>query len=174
MLRPLVFNYEQDEEVKNLNGEFMLGDSLLVAPVVEQGMTNKLVYLPKGIWYDFWTGEKLEGGQYMVRKAALEECPIFVKGGSIIPMMAPGICLSDQMGEELYLDIYPDESGQVNDYLHYQDNGEDFAYLKGEYNLYRFGYKNKVCIEEMLHHGYGKKYKKVNKMDIVTKTNFLK
>ena len=174
MLRPLVFNYEQDEEVKNLNGEFMLGDSLLVAPVVEQGMTNKLVYLPKGIWYDFWTGEKLEGGQYMVRKAALEECPIFVKGGSIIPMMAPGICLSDQMGEELYLDIYPDESGQVNDYLHYQDNGEDFAYLKGEYNLYRFGYKNKVCIEEMLHHGYCKKYKKVNKMNIDTKTNFLK
>ncbi|MBQ5600055.1 MAG: glycoside hydrolase family 31 protein [Lachnospiraceae bacterium] len=165
MLRPLVLNYEKDENTKNLNGEFMLGDSLLVAPVVEQGMMKKLVYLPEGIWYNFWTGEKLEGTRYIICGAELDECPIFVKGGSIIPMIAPGRWAAEKKDEELYLDIYPDENGAVNEYLHYQDNGEDFAYLNGEYNLYRFTFKNGEYHTELLHEGYSGRYKKISCMD---------
>lgn len=172
MMRPLVLNYEDDEEAKNMNSEFMLGDSLLIAPVVEQGMTKKLVYLPNGLWYDFWTGEALEGGRYLIRNAELDECPIFVKGGSIIPIIEPGRCALESMSEALYLDVYPDESGNVNEYLHYQDNGEDFSYVSGEYNLYRLTYSDGVCGVEMLHHGYGKQYKTVERMDRNRKNTF--
>ncbi len=169
MMRPLVLNYEHDEAVKNLNGEFMLGDALLIAPVVEQGMNKKMVYLPEGLWYDFWTGEKLEGGQYVIRKAELDECPIFVKGGSIIPMAEPGRFASEKKDAVLYLDVYPDENGLVKEYLHYQDNGEDFAYLNGEYNLYRFGFKNGASEVEMLHQGYEGRYQAIQLMDMKMK-----
>lgn len=164
MMRPLVMNYEHDEEAKNLNGEFMLGDALLIAPVVEQGMTKKLVYLPDGIWYNFWTGEKLTGGGYHISNAELDECPIFVKGGRVIPMIAPGRWAAEYKDDELFLDIYPDENGEVSEYLHYQDNGEDFAYLNGEYNLYRFTYKKGECSTELLHEGYSGTYKKISRM----------
>ena len=173
MLRPLVLQYEDDEEVKNLNGEFMLGDSLLIAPVVEQGMNRKIVYLPKGLWYDFWTGEKMEGGRYMICKAELDECPIFVKAGSILPMAIPGRYVEEQKDKELYVDIYPDENGNAEEYLHYQDNGEDFAYLNGEYNLYRFTYMDGEVKTEMVHQGYIKAYKQIERMSMEMKKQIL-
>ncbi len=77
MSRPLVLEYEQDENVRNRNDEFMLGDRMLVAPVVEQGARERMVYLPEGTWYDYWTGEKKEGGCFFVRKAPLDVCPIY-------------------------------------------------------------------------------------------------
>lgn len=159
MLRPLVLNYEKDENVKNLNGEFMLGGSILVAPVVEQGMTQKLVYLPEGTWYDFWTKEKVQGGRYFIREAALDVCPIYVKAGSILPMYASRLTTMGEKDQELYLDVYPGEG--VCEYVHYQDNGEDFQYLEGEYNLYRFQVKNGELDVQMIHQGYEKKYEKI-------------
>ena len=58
VMRPLVLHYEDDENTKNLNNEFLVGENILVAPVVEQGATRRMIYLPKGIWYDFWTKEE--------------------------------------------------------------------------------------------------------------------
>ena len=82
-MRALVLNYEDDPNVHELNDEFMLGDQMLVAPVVEQGARQRMIYLPKGDWYDFWTGEKQEGGRYFVREAPLDLCPIYVKAGHL-------------------------------------------------------------------------------------------
>ena len=53
VMRPLVLHYEDDENTKNLNNEFLVGENILVAPVVEQGATRRMIYLPKGTWYDF-------------------------------------------------------------------------------------------------------------------------
>ena len=137
----------------------MLGGSILVAPVVEQGMTQKLVYLPEGTWYDFWTKEKVQGGRYFIREAALDVCPIYVKAGSILPMYASRLTTMGEKDQELYLDVYPGEG--VCEYVHYQDNGEDFQYLEGEYNLYRFQVKNGELDVQMIHQGYEKKYEKI-------------
>lgn len=163
MLHPLVLDYEKDENVKNLNGQFMLGDSILVAPVVEQGMRQKMVYLPEGNWYDFWTREKLEGNRYIIREAPLDVCPIYVKAGSILPMYAPKLSVSKEKDEELFLNVYP-ENGEC-EYIHYQDNGEDFAYLDGAYNLYHFKYSNGTISTEMLHQGYSEIYKHIQVVD---------
>lgn len=163
MLRPLVLNYEKDDNVKNMNTQFMLGDSILVAPVVEQGMNQKLVYLPEGNWYDFWTREKLEGNRYIIKEAPLDECPMYVKEGSIIPMYAPRLSVSKEKDDALFLAVYSDDC--ECEYVHYQDNGEDFAYLNGEYNLYSFKYQNNKLSTKMLHQGYADTYKTIQLAD---------
>ena len=154
LMRPLVFHYEKDENVKNLNNEFMVGDSILVAPVVEQGMRQKLVYLPEGEWYDYWTKEKVNGGQYIIREAGLDVCPVYVKAGSIIPKYPVRLSVSEAKDEKLILECY----GAEAEYVHYQDNGEDFKYRDGEYNSYRFVLKGDEVVTEILNQGYEKKY----------------
>lgn len=157
IMRPLVLNYDKDEEVKNLNGQFMIGDCLMAAPVTEQGMTNKLVYFPEGEWYDYWTGEKITGGQYKICHAGLDECPIFVKAGSIIPKYLPRLSTSEEKDRQLILEVYPQDA----EYVHYQDNGEDFAYRDGEYNLYQFRVTGNTLSVEMLHQGYEPVYEEL-------------
>ena len=85
IVRPLILNYPDDTEAVNMNDEFMVGDSILVAPVVNPGQVKKMVYLPEGEWYDYFTNDKYEGSQYIIVDAPIEKCPIFVKAGSIIP-----------------------------------------------------------------------------------------
>ena len=161
LMRPMVLQYERDEETRNLNGQFMLGDDLLAAPVVEQGAVRKMVYLPKGTWYDYWSGEKLTGGQYVVRKAALDEMPLFVRAGAVLPHYPEMDHVSPEKDRELILRLYPEEDGSVRDYLHYQDNGEDFAYRDGAYNLYRAAYRDgEVCVT-MEYRGYEPVYKDI-------------
>ncbi len=157
LMRPMVLQYEKDAETRNMNGQFMIGESLLAAPVVEQGATRKMVYLPEGDWYDYQSGEKLEGGRYVIRKAALEECPLFVKAGSIIPHYPEMDHVSKEKDKELILRVYPGEG----EYLHYQDNGEDFAYREGAYNLYHVVWKDGKAVVTLTHRGYAPVYEKV-------------
>lgn len=156
MLRPLVLEYEKDENLKNRNDEFMVGDRLLVAPVVEQGAREKMVYLPEGIWYDYWTGEKKEGKSFFVRKAPLDVCPVYVKAGAVIPKFPARLCVGEEKDDVLILEVYP---GQGT-YTHYQDNGKDFAYRQGAYNEYRIINENGSATVEKLHEGY-KEYGKI-------------
>ena len=156
-MRPMVLQYERDEETRNMNGQFMIGESLLAAPVVEQGANRKMVYLPEGTWYDYWSGERLEGGQYVIRKAALEECPLFVKAGGIIPHYPEMDHVSAAKDKELILRVYPGEG----EYFHYQDNGEDFAYRDGAYNLYRIVWKEGQVSVSLAHQGYAAVYEKI-------------
>lgn len=157
LMRPMVLQYEKDPETRNMNGQFMVGESLLAAPVVEQGATRKMVYLPEGEWYDYWSGEKLEGGQYVIRRAALNECPLFVKAGSIIPCYPEMDHVSGEKDRELILKVYPGEG----EYFHYQDNGEDFAYREGEYNLYHVAWKDGKVSVTLEHQGYAPAYEKI-------------
>lgn len=150
MMRPLVLEYEKDENVKNRNDEFMLGDEILVAPVVEQGAREKLVYLPEGIWYDYWTGEKKEGKSFFVRTAPLDVCPIYVKAGSVIPKYPARMHVGEDKDELLILAAYPGEGV----YRHYQDNGEDFQYRQGSFNEYLIKNKDGQVEVETLQEGY--------------------
>ncbi|MCM1087020.1 MAG: glycoside hydrolase family 31 protein [Muribaculaceae bacterium] len=151
ILRPLVLHYENDINVRNLNDEFLVGRQLLVAPVVEQGARKRMVYLPEGVWYDYWTHEQYSGSQYYLVDAPLDICPIFVKAGSILPK-AP---LQQYVGEienpPLILEIYPG----AGSYTHYRDNGEDFAYQDGAYHEYLFTTDGNGRLETVkLHEGY--------------------
>lgn len=157
VIRPLVLHYEQDKNTWNMNDEFLFGEQMLVAPVVEQGSVKKLLYLPEGVWYDYDTKERVEGGRYLVKDAPLDVCPIFVKAGSIIPNYEPMQYVGERTLDTLILDVYPGEGG----YVHYQDNGEDFAYQQGEYNLYEITLKDDTLEINRTHAGYQQVYQKI-------------
>lgn len=152
VMRPLVLHYAQDPETWNLNGEFLVGEHLLVAPVLEQGATRKMVYLPEGTWYDFNDGSAYVGGQYHLVEAPLDVCPMFAKEGSMIPTWDVQQYVGEHDRGTLKLLVFPGHEGR---YVHYRDNGEDFAYRDGAYTLYEFCRNAAGGVDmNLLHEGY--------------------
>jgi len=134
IMRPLVLHYAGDKNVHEINDEFMFGENILVAPILEQGKKYRALYLPKGQWIDYWTKELVEGEQIIIKNAPLDTCPIYIKAGSIIPNYPEQSYVGEKEIKELSLDVYPGEGH----YSHYMDDGESFNYRNGEYTLYEF------------------------------------
>ena len=84
--RPLVFDYQDDPTVRDIDDEYLLGSDLLIAPVIAPGTTSRQVYLPAGSWYDWHTGELVGGGRYLVAPTPMERIPIYARGGAVIPL----------------------------------------------------------------------------------------
>ncbi|MDF2911337.1 MAG: family 31 glycosyl hydrolase, alpha-glucosidase [Sporolactobacillus laevolacticus] len=165
MIRPLLLHYQNDPRTYEVNDEFLCGENILVAPVVEQGAKARLVYLPEGDqWVDYWTKETIAGGSYIVKEAALDLCPIYIKAVSFLPLYPVQNYVGEKEIDQLTLDVYPPEEGQSSTYSHYQDDGESFDYQKGVFNLYEFsahksdsGNELHVSIKKK-HDGYKKGY----------------
>lgn len=134
VMRPLVMHYENDTNVHEINDQFLFGENILVAPVMEQGKKLRTVYLPEGIWVDYWTKEVIEGGRHIIKEAPLDICPVFIKAGSIIPNYPAQNYVGEADIKEITIDVYPGE-GQ---YTHYVDDKESYNYRNGEYTLYEF------------------------------------
>lgn len=130
LFRPLVLNYQDDESVLNLDDQFMVGRDLLVAPVLKPDLTQRLVYLPKGTWYDYWTGKKYVGGTMIRADAPLDIVPMYVRGGAIIPMGPEMRHTGEKPLDPLTFMIYPDERGDASTTL-YEDDGSSPAYKQG-------------------------------------------
>ncbi|HET6861817.1 MAG TPA: glycoside hydrolase family 31 protein [Pyrinomonadaceae bacterium] len=137
LFRPLVLNYPEDESTYNLDDQFMIGDDLLVAPVLKPDVTRRLVYLPKGIWYDYWTREKYQGDRMIDVKAPLDTVPMFVRGGAILPFGPEMNYVGEKPLEPTFV-IYPDEQGAAQTSL-YEDDGVSPAYLNGTYRRTSLG-----------------------------------
>jgi alpha-glucosidase/alpha-D-xyloside xylohydrolase len=106
------------------------GPNLLVAPVVEPGATSRKVYLPRGDWFDFWTGERVEGGREISRKVDLETMPLYVRAGTILPLGPVKQYAEEKVDQPLSISIYP--GGNASSLL-YEDDGISFNYRKGEW-----------------------------------------
>ncbi|MDF2587200.1 MAG: alpha-glucosidase 2 [Anaerocolumna sp.] len=155
IMRPLVLHYQNDRNVKEINDQFLFGETILVAPVVVQGQRARSIYLPEGNWIDYWTKEVVTGGKYILREAPLDVCPIYLKAGSIIPNYPELHYVGEKEVVELTLDVYEG----VSEYHHYQDNGEDFEYEYGEYNEYLFSIDDKgIFTVQLASNGYSKIY----------------
>lgn len=155
ILRPLVLHYQSDIRVRELNDEFLVGENILVAPVVTQGARNRMVYLPKGNWRDYHTKETIAGDNYFVAGAPLDICPIYVKSGSIIPNYPVQNYVGEKDITSLILDLYKGEGI----YTHYQDDGESFDYEEGIFNEYKFSITEEHTFSaELVHKGYEKVY----------------
>ena len=89
-MRALPLDFPNDPKVADLRDEYMFGPAFLVAPVTEQGATSREVYLPAGTdWYNYWTNERVKGGQTITVAAPIDTLPLFVRAGSILPLGAP-------------------------------------------------------------------------------------
>lgn len=132
VMRPLVLNYPQDRETWNLNDQYLVGDNILVAPIVNQGATKRIVYLPAGEWVDFWNNTEYAGQRYVMVDAPLDTLPLFVRKDTIIPWGNKVMHVSDEPEKMMTFKVY----GNQGTYCHYQDNGQDFKYQQGEFNEY--------------------------------------
>jgi len=157
VLRPLVLNYSEDPKVADLNDEYMVGDNVLVAPVVTQGSRQRIVYFPQGQWHDFWSDQVYDGGTSQIIEAPLDHLPIFVKMDCILPLTKPVLRVNQISDQEITFKLFC-QSGQ---YRHYQDNGEDFQYQAGEYNQYLVEVKNDQVTVTLEHHGYKPVYQMI-------------
>lgn len=155
VMRPLVLNYENDPHVYNLNDEYMVGEDILTAPVVQQGQTKRAVYLPKGEWIDFWNGVEYSGGNTILVDAPIDKLPLFIKKDTILPWGKEVDHISDEPDKDMTFRVF----GNGGKYRHYQDNGVDFEYQKGEYNLYKVEVNKDGSVKVKLEkHGFGPVY----------------
>ncbi len=105
MVRPMLLNFQDDLSTRHLDLQYMFGESFLVAPVFSHD-SHVDVYLPRGQWVDYWTKEVLEGGRWIEASAPLDILPLWVSGGSIIPL-GPEQDYIDQLPlNPLTLEIY--------------------------------------------------------------------
>jgi alpha-glucosidase len=137
LFRPLMLNYQGDPNTYNLDDEFMIGNDLLVAPIVRPDVTARLVYLPQGLWYDYWTNKKYEGGTMIGVDAPLETVPMFVRGGAILPLGPTMNYVGEKRVDPLTFAIYPDQKGSASMTL-YEDDGLSPAYEQGAFRRTTF------------------------------------
>ena len=126
ILRPLVLEFPEDPVCRELTDQCMLGDRLLAAPVMTPGVSARAVYLPKGVWYDYYTGKRFTGGKYVLAEAPADRMPLFARAGAVIPVSAgKPQCVEDIT--EVILEVFPGRGR----YVHNMDDGESMDYLKG-------------------------------------------
>jgi alpha-D-xyloside xylohydrolase len=134
-MRPLVMDWREDVEAQNTGDEYLFGPSILVAPVTTEGATSRTVYLPEATWYDFWTGEKTEGGKRIQADAPLAKLPLFVRAGSIVPFGPTMEWTTEKAEDPIELRIYPGADG---DFVLYEDQNDGYAYAHGAHATIAF------------------------------------
>jgi alpha-glucosidase len=129
ILRPLLYDFPNDPKTYNISDQVMLGASIMAAPIYRPGVEYRVVYLPEGRWYDWWSGEVFEGATQILAAAPLERMPLYVRAGSIIPM-APVMQYVDEFPlEQLRLRIWQG----TGEFTFYEDDGKSFEYKTGAF-----------------------------------------
>jgi alpha-D-xyloside xylohydrolase len=155
MMRALMMDFSQDKNVLDINDQYMFGKSLLVCPVTKpmyvkdsimgndtihvedfRTIKTKKVYLPNGSdWYDFWTGEKLKGGQTITKETPIDIILLYVRAGSIIPFGPEVQYATEKNWNNLEIRVYPGDNGE---FTLYEDENDNYNYEKGMYSTITF------------------------------------
>lgn len=129
IFRPMIMEYEKDMNLLNMREQFMLGENMIVAPVLYEGERSKTVYLPKGSWFNYFTMEKLQGGKWYKLPCELDEILVFVKEGSIIPTYNKKFRNVKERPNNILLKVF----GENAKGFYYNDDGHTMEYLEGKY-----------------------------------------
>jgi alpha-glucosidase len=128
ILRPLIWEYPADPHCQQNEDQFLFGETLLVAPVVERGATSREVYLPEGAWFDFATGAAYVGGQTYTIDAPLSHIPLFARAGSVLPLCDDALSTDSQDRSRIELIVFRG-SGSTQ---WYEDDGASNGWMKGD------------------------------------------
>jgi alpha-glucosidase len=130
--RPLIFDYQYDATVRDIDDQYLLGPDLLVAPVVGPGITARQVYLPAGDWYDWHTGELVKGSRFLTVATPMDRIPIYARGGAVIPMWpeAPD-STNGYQPLVIELHVFVPASDGIHRAMLQEDDGLTFAALQG-------------------------------------------
>ncbi|MEO6181965.1 MAG: TIM-barrel domain-containing protein, partial [Verrucomicrobiota bacterium] len=129
IMRPLFWHYQDDPVAVAASDQFLFGENLLIAPILRQGATARSVYLPRGEWFDFCSGQKFSGGQHVIVLAPLETIPIFVRAGAMVPMIAVQQFVGEKKADLVNLHCWPG-AGELD---WYEDDGKSLAFAAGEF-----------------------------------------
>ncbi|CAM4030690.1 TIM-barrel domain-containing protein [Cohnella lubricantis] len=135
IVRPLLLEYPEDRRAANLCDQFLLGRDLLAAPILRPGAAARSVYLPEGVWIDYRTGERLEGGRHVLADAPLEVMPLYVRAGAILPEQPLRQHTGEAAEGPLTLKVY---AGGEGSFSLFEDDGKTFGYEQGAYRLREF------------------------------------
>ncbi|WP_432709017.1 glycoside hydrolase family 31 protein [Pedobacter sp.] len=159
ILRPMVMLEQHELKNHYREDEFSFGDKILVCPVLEQGAISRMVYLPSGLWYNYWTNELLSGGDELHIEASIETMPLFIKAGSVIPEYPVMQYVGEKNIQEVMLNIYYADY-EVNSFF-FEDHGDTYAFEQGIYSEKKFivkGDENSVLIEQSVEGMYTNTY----------------
>ena len=156
IMRPLLLEFQADARVADVWDQVMLGDRLMLAPVIEQGATSRRIVLPgtpEEVWHDFWTGDTFEGGCEVECAAPLECLPLLVRGGTLLPMLAsaPQHIADDLRFDPIQVHLWPPFAPPAECRV-YDDDGTTRAYERGTFSVTRIKAEGDcrrvvVCIE---------------------------
>jgi len=144
LVRPMYYSHPEEEEAYKAKGQYMFGDDMLVAPVVSKAGKDEMaqveLWLPKGEWIDAATGELLKGPAKLKRRYAVEEVPVFVRKGTVIPLQGKASRLRPGSYKKLVLEVFPgaDFAGSL-----YEDDGVSQEYLDGKFARIHYSLKTK-------------------------------
>lgn len=165
IIRPMIWNWPAISGVVQIDDQFMLGDHVMIAPVLSPGVSERSVYLPEGLWYKYHTREKITGGLRYVEMAPtpeslpsagdetllLRSMPMYARAGAVVAEREPMEHVGQKPIKELQLQVFA--GGNQTSYL-YEDDGESFAYERGSYRAltfvteaYRGGFRIRVTSE---------------------------
>jgi len=130
IMRALWLHYPDDPRAAECSSEYLWGRHILVAPVTSKDAKRKRVYLPRDIWYDFWTGERIQGGGEVNRAVDLGTLPLYVRAGAIIPLGPVKQYTTEESREPLVFNVYPKANGE---FVLYEDDGTSFDYSQGKF-----------------------------------------
>jgi len=134
IVRPLFWAFPDDPAVANDTSSWMFGDALLVSPIVTEGETHHAVYLPNGVWYDYFRGTRLTGGRTItvpVDTTTWTDIPLFIRDGAILATQPVQDYVDQSPITEVTLDIFPDSA--PSSFTYYDDDGNTYAYEHGAY-----------------------------------------
>ena len=163
MLKSLVYFDQEDQQTHFRTDEFIFGDHILACPIQEPNAKGRRMYIPRGKWHNFWTGEVVQGGVERWVAADLDRIPIFVKAGAIIPKYPVQQYVGEKEIDTLNLDVYftlGTEQSTV-----YEDAHDGYDYKKGDFSVRNFkfqGKKNELIIQQFKNGTYTTPYHTLN------------
>lgn len=129
--RPLLMDYPQDERLQSVSDQYMIGADLMAAPLYEDRPTRK-VYFPEGVWYNFNTNERYEGGREYEVAVGFDQLPLFVRRGALLPLAEPVPYVDEQTVFKLHCRVYG--AGEATCRL-FEDDGVTYNYETGDFNI---------------------------------------
>jgi alpha-D-xyloside xylohydrolase len=142
IIRALYMDFAGDKQVLDIDNQYMFGQSFLVAPVTEKGAKSWPVYLPAGTaWYDFWTGDVIEGGKRVEKETPMDIMPLYVKAGSIVPWGPKVQYAEEKKWDNLEVRIYP---GADAEFTLYEDENNNYNYEQGKYSEITFHWNDQA------------------------------
>ena len=135
IIRPLFWEFPEDAaRTVTITDEWMFGDDLLVAPIVQEGQEHKTIYLPPGQWFDYFRGQRYDGAKnivYTVDPHTWSDIPLFVRAGAIVPTADVEQYVGQHAVARIYLDVFP--TAAQSTFTYYDDDGITYAYEKGAF-----------------------------------------